>query len=101
MASRQIIMRAGESIFIDFPKKDGATISATMTGTYDMTDSSGVSVASGSMAKSGDLITFELRIADTETAGLADGSYELLCLVNDSADGYADYIYEETVKIRS
>ena len=101
MASRTITMRAGESIFIDFPKKDGTAIDATMSGTYDLQDDSDASVASGSLVKSGDTLTFELRIADTETTGLADGTYTLLVLVSDSASGYADYIYEEIVKIRS
>ena len=101
MASKLTVMRAGESIFIDFPRKDGATIDATMSGTYDLLDSSDVSQASGALGKSGDLLTFELRVAGADTSALVDGTYTLLVKVVDSVEGYADYIYEEQVKVRS
>ena len=101
MASRMITMRAGESIFIDFQKTDGATIEVDMEATYDMLDDSDTSVATGPLAKSGDLYTFELRINGTTTAPLSDGTYLLLVKVYDETTGYADYVYEENIKIRS
>jgi len=101
MATRLITMRAGESIFIDFQKKDGATIDTDMTATYDLLDESDAVVSTGSLGKSGDLFTFELRISGTTTATLSDGTYLLLVKVANDVTGYADYIYEENVKIRS
>ncbi len=101
MASRMITMRAGESIFIDFQKTDGATIEADMEATYDLLDETDASVETGALTKSGDLFTFELRIGGTTTAVLADGTYELLVKVYNDTTGYANYIYEENVKVRS
>lgn len=101
MASRLIIMRAGESIFIDFQKKDGATIETDMFATYDLLDDTGTNIGTGALGKSSDLFTFELRISGTTTAPLKDGTYTLLVKVYDDTTGYADYIYEENVKIRS
>ena len=101
MASRMITMRAGESIFIDFQKTDGSTIETDMESTYDLKDETGASIDTGALAKSTDLFTFELRIGGTTTAPLADGTYELLVKVYNDTTGYANYIYEENVKVRS
>lgn len=101
MATRLITMRAGESIFIDFQKQGGDTIEATMDASYTLlTDGDAVEL-SGSLSKSVDLFTFELRIAGVDTETLADGTYTLLVKVYDLTTGYADYIYEENVKVRS
>jgi len=101
MATRMITMRAGESIFIDFQKKDGVEIETDMTATYELLNESDVQEATGPLSKSGDLFTFELRISGATTEPLADGTYLLLVIVENSVTGYADYIYEENVKIRS
>jgi len=94
-------MRNGESIFIDFQKKDGNTIDTDMEATYDLLNESGSSVITGALSKSSDLYTFELRISGTATESLSDGTYTLLVKVYNDTTGYADYIYEENVKIRS
>lgn len=94
-------MRSGESIFIDFQKKDGATIDVDMNASYSMLNSNDVEEFNGVCGKSGDLYTFEMRIAGSTTAGLSDGTYTLLVKVYDDTTGYADYIYEEQIKIRS
>ncbi len=101
MASRLITMRSGESIFIDFQKQDGATIEVDMEASYVLQDANDEEMFNGLCAKSGDLYTFELRIASVTTAPLEDGTYTLLVKVYDDTTGYADYIYEEQVKIRS
>ena len=101
MATRMITMRAGESIFIDFQKKDGIEIETDMTATYELLDETDTQIATGPLSKSGDLFTFELRISGTTTEPLTDGTYLLLVIVENSVTGYADYIYEENVKIRS
>jgi hypothetical protein len=93
-------MRAGESIFIDFQKKDSGEIATSMQASYDLLSNSG-SVLTGTLSKSGDNFTFELRIPGTGTASLSEGVYTLLVKVYDDTTGYADYIYEESVKIRS
>ena len=101
MASRMITMRAGESIFIDFKKTDGATIETDMEATYDIQDATDTVISTGALTKSGDLYTFELRISGTTTATLEDGTYLLLVKVYNDVTGYADFIYEENVKVRS
>lgn len=101
MASRMITMRAGESIFIDFQKTDGAAIETDMESTYDLQNEAGDILSTGPLTKSGDLYTFELRIGGTTTATLDDGTYLLLVKVYNDTTGYADYIYEENVKVRS
>jgi len=94
-------MRAGESLFIDFQKKDGATIEADMEATYDILDSNDTNVSTGALTKSGDLFTFELRVSGTVTASLVDGTYLVLVKVYNDTTGYADYIYEEQLIVRS
>lgn len=101
MASRMITMRAGESIFIDFLKKDGIEIDTDMEASYELLDSADAVILSGTLSKSVDLFTFELRISGTATEVLDDGTYVLLVKVFNDVDGYADYIYEENVKVRS
>ena len=41
------------------------------------------------------------RVASTTTAPLADGDYIMLVKVFDDTSGYADYVFEETVRIYS
>ena len=101
MATRIIQIRAGESIFIDFQKQGVDTLEATMESNFVMNDADGVQVATGVLAKSIDDLTFELRIASTTTAPLADGDYALLVKVFDDTSGYCDYIFEETVRVYS
>ena len=101
MASRLITMRAGESIFIDFQKKDGAVIDNEMEASYSLLNDQDIEEFNGICGKSGDLYTFEMRISGATTATLANGTYVLLVKVYDDTTGYADYIYEENIKIRS
>ena len=70
MASRLITMRKGESIFIDFQKKDGATIDVTMEASYSLLDSNDTEEFNGVCGKSGDLYTFEMRVSGATTADL-------------------------------
>lgn len=82
-------------------KKDGATIEVDMTAAYELYSEADVLISTGALSKSGDLFTFELRISGTTTSTLIDGTYLLLVKVENLTTGYADYIYEENVKIRS
>ena len=100
MASRLIVIRAGESIFIDFVKQ-GATLDATVEASYIMEDAEGVEEISGVLTKNVDDLTFELRVSSVDTAGLADADYLMLVKVFDDTTGYADYIFEETVRVYS
>ena len=93
-------MRAGESIFIDF-QKSGVVLDADMHALYELQNSSDVVQFSGACGKSIDDTTFEMRIAGADTEGLADGTYTLLVKVYNDISGYVDYIYEESIKIRS
>lgn len=99
MSTRLITIRAGESIFIDFQKQGGTTIDTTMAASYSIEDSLGVEVASGTLDKSVDEFTFELRIESTETTSFTVAEYLLLVKAFDSTSGYADYIFEETVRV--
>ena len=101
MASRLITMRAGESIFIDFQKKDGATIDASMAASYSLLNADDAEEFSGVCGKSGDLFTFEMRVSGATTATLVAGTYTMLVKVYDDTSGYSDYVYEENIKIRS
>jgi len=101
MATRIIQIRAGESIFIDFQKQGATELEATMESNFVMNDAEGVEVATGVLAKAIDNMTFELRVASTTTAPLLVGDYALLVKVFDDTTGYADYIFEETVRVYS
>jgi len=99
MASRLITIRAGESIFIDFLKQGGQTIDATMEASYSLRSALGVELSTGVLSKSIDLFTFELRVGSTVTDSLGLADYLLLVKVFDITTGYADYIFEETVRV--
>ncbi len=96
-------IRKGESIFIDFPLdgEDGTsvTIPATMLATYTVVDSDGGAVESGSLAKGDSDQQFELRITDAMTVLWAEGTLSLDVLANDSAEGYADYIFSASIAV--
>lgn len=98
-----INIRKGESVFIDFPieTEDGtvATIPGTMSATYKVIDSTKAVVDNGTLAKDAGNTQFELRIIDTVTAGLDAATFTLEVLVDDTANGYADYIMESNLII--
>ncbi len=99
MATRIIQIRAGESIFIDFQKQGTEELDDTMEAAFILNDAEGVQVADGVLAKATDNRTFELRIASTTTDPLGVGDYLLLVKVFDNDSGYADYVFEETVRV--
>ena len=99
MASRIVSIRAGESIFIDFLKQDGVAMDASMQADYVINDALGVQFSTGALTKSVDDLTFELRVASTETATMTVQDYEMLVRVYDDTSGYADYVFEETVRV--
>ena len=99
MASRIVSIRAGESIFIDFLKQDGVAMDATMESDYVINDATGTEFSTGTLTKSVDDLTFELRVGSTETSTMTVQDYQLLVRVFDDTTGYADYIFEETVRV--
>lgn len=96
----QINIRQGESIFMDFPiEPAGTTIPATMNATFRVFDSTDVETQTGSLTKDGDSTQFELKIADTTTTAWAAGDYVLDVLVDDTANGYADFIFNGSITV--
>lgn len=101
MAREQIQIRRGESIFIDFPiesdDNSAVTIAATMTASFTVTDEAGAETETGALVKDGSSTQFELKITDTMTTAWAAGNYVLDVLVDDSSNGYANYILEADI----
>jgi hypothetical protein len=95
-----VSIRPSESIFIDFPIDGDDPIPATMTGEWIIRDKDNIVVGTDSLTKDTEEVTFQMRIKESDTTSLADGTYDLLVKVSDSLTGYADYIYDASLKVK-
>ena len=91
----------GESFAKSIQKENNATWDANDTAEYEMTDSSGTVVSSGSLTKSGDSLSFALFVPNTDTASL-EGIHLLLVYLTNSVDAtISDVIAEYRINYKS
>ena len=86
------VLRQGESIEIDYPISSG-TIPEGMEATWVIMQQGAV-IVNGLLDKSIDLVSFELRILDTETVTLL-GKYILYVAAVTSLSNQKSYIHVE------